>query len=53
MNENEAKEFECPLLKHKCLGNLCMWWVVNIEEEENDSCAIVKLAKNIGSGRNE
>ena len=39
------EEFECPLIKYKCIGSLCMWWVV--EAGVKDDCAIVKIAKEL------
>ena len=44
--------YKCPLLKHDCIGNKCMWWVdtaLIIKEcipavKNNKKCAITRLA---------
>jgi len=46
MREEEAVEFVCPLLKNKCIGNKCMFWLIDdLEDDSKDECAFVKIAK--------
>ena len=37
MKQTNIKDLKCPLLKHDCIGDKCMWWV-------EDSFGIAKLA---------
>ena len=48
MNPEEAIEFTCPLLKNNCIGNKCMFWLINDPEDESkDECALVMIAKRL------
>ena len=35
--------YKCPLLKHDCIGNKCMWWIEKGSTMEK-KCAITRLA---------
>ena len=42
MNPEEAVEFTCPMLKNKCIGNKCMFWlIIDVENRSMDECALV------------
>ena len=47
MNEEEAVEFHCPLIHVNCLCNKCMFWIINIKNEDDGECAIMKIARRI------
>jgi len=40
MNEKNAIEYYCPMLKERCMGNHCMLW-------DKQGCAIVMLSRDI------
>jgi len=35
-------DLKCPLLKHDCIGNKCMWWID--KGSMTRKCAIARLA---------
>lgn len=47
MMEKYAKDFVCPLLKHNCIGNKCMFWLLDLDNEIEDGCALVRIAREI------
>ena len=47
MNEEEAINFICPLLKHSCKGSKCMFWLYDLNNRHNDGCALVRIARGL------
>ncbi len=40
----------CPIIKNKCLGEKCQWWVMDYQEEKKNyrtDCAVAMIAKGI------
>ena len=44
MNEEEAINFICPLLKHSCKGSKCMFWLNDLD---GTGCALVSIARGL------
>ena len=43
MNERKAKTKHCPAHDDYCVGEGCMWWDADMEEEKIGNCIIREI----------